>query len=60
MPGTTHHADLSKRSHAQKLKQPAISAIAAMTYASSDLTLPLSFQSWREPIVYQVRHPRQL
>ena len=32
-PGTSHHADLSIRNHAQKAKQPAISAIAAPRYA---------------------------
>jgi hypothetical protein len=44
MPGTSHHAGLSKRSHAQKLKQPAISATAAITYARTDLIVPLSLR----------------
>lgn len=30
MPGTSHHTDLSSRNQAQKAKQPAIPAMAAL------------------------------
>ena len=36
VPGSAHQADLPSRSHAQKAKQPAISATAAAAKAASE------------------------